>query len=478
MDKMANVSGAKQWEGIASPEMTDAMAAVDALVEYAAVLAKNGGREFLPDLRDMVNEMLWVWAPEDAADSLQAPTELQKEYHRRINAAVKRRPSETVIGAAQTDAIVRGLSIHAEEMNEQGHLLSVWQCCRLAKRLREDFAGQTEQELVLRGKFEVDEGPRFMKFGSTDSDHVTEGRLLQLPALVFNEPVPAEQVPEGWQCYHLSGRNVQESDRMWNFMPRHDYTGSVVAQAGLIRTARNMMRIDGQFVMNREVVSLESFCQRHGFQVENFDRLFPENIMEVSLDTGGPAQNQKPEIAADAGGHGAMNITMQDRRQAKGGKEMAVPVHPGYVFRVGIVHHPDAGPQVDPEKIVYLELPATSDQFLAAEAELGDPGWLGTVFASIESIVPGVDDMMYTTEDLPELNQLAEKLADLTSEELLLYGVILKTEHCRDLQDAGLLADGIRRSDSSESAQVQESGAVIMQEGKKMETAQGGISFG
>ena len=97
---MANISGAKQWEGIASPEMTDAMTAVNALVEYAAILAKNGGREFLPDLRDMVNEMLWVWAPEDAADSLQAPTELQKEYHKRINAAVKRRPSETVIGAS------------------------------------------------------------------------------------------------------------------------------------------------------------------------------------------------------------------------------------------------------------------------------------------------------------------------------------------------------------------------------------------
>lgn len=173
-----------------------------------------------------------------------------------------------------------------------------------------------------------------------------------------------------------------------------------------------------------------------------------------------------------------MNIKMQDRRQTKGGEEMAVPVHPGYVFRVGIVHHPDAGPQVDPEKVVYLELPATPDQFLAAEEELGDPGWLGTVFASIESIVPSVDDMLYTTEDLPELNQLAEKLADMTSEELLMYEVILKTEHCRDLQDAGLLADGIKRSDSPESDQVQESGAVIMQEGKKMETAQGGMTFG
>ena len=57
----------KQTQKLETPEMTAVMAAVNALVDHAAILAKNGGRDFLPDLRDLVNEMLWVWAPEDAA---------------------------------------------------------------------------------------------------------------------------------------------------------------------------------------------------------------------------------------------------------------------------------------------------------------------------------------------------------------------------------------------------------------------------
>ena len=177
-------------------------------MDYAAILAKNGGRDFLPDLRDMVNEMLWLWAPEDAAAGM-GPTVLQKEYHKKINAAVKGQPAELRVSARQAGAIVRGLSIHAEEMNGQGSLLSIWQCCRLAKRLREDCTGQTEQPLALHGDFEIDESPRFMKFGSTDRDHVLPGRLFQYPVLIFNEPVPAGQVPEEWYSYNLSGRNIR-----------------------------------------------------------------------------------------------------------------------------------------------------------------------------------------------------------------------------------------------------------------------------
>ncbi|MCX4373602.1 MAG: hypothetical protein OSJ58_17635 [Dysosmobacter sp.] len=274
----------KQTQKLETPEMTAVMAAVNALVDHAAILAKNGGRDFLPDLRDLVNEMLWVWAPEDAAAGM-GPTVLQKEYHKKINAAVKGQPAELRVSARQAGAIVRGLSIHAEEMGKQGSLLSIWQCCRLAKRLREDCAGQTEQPLALHGDFEIDESPRFMKFGSMDRDHVLPGRLFQYPVLIFNEPVPAGQVPEGWYSYNLSGRNIRESDRMWNFMPKYDYVGSVLVPEKLVRTRRNMMRIDGRFTMDRETVSLESFCEQNGFQTDHLDQLFPE--METEQIQGG-----------------------------------------------------------------------------------------------------------------------------------------------------------------------------------------------
>ena len=161
----------------------------------------------------------------------------------------------------------------------------MWQCCRIARRLREDFAGQTVQSLILQGNFEIDESDRFMKFGSKDREQVMEGRLYQHPVLVFCDPVPAGQVPDGWHCYHLSGRNIEVSDRLWSVMPQHDYTGSVLTQADLIHTKRNMMRIDDRFKLSGELISLENFCERYGFRAEIFDRLFPGQ--ETVLSQGG-----------------------------------------------------------------------------------------------------------------------------------------------------------------------------------------------
>lgn len=134
--------------------------------------------------------------------------------------------------------------------------------------------------------------------------------------------------------------------------------------------------------------------------------------------------------------------------QPEGEEGMPLPVHPGCIFRVGIMHHPDAEPEGDPDKIVYLELPATPDRFQAAEAELGDPGWLGTVFASIDSDIPGIDELLYTTEDLPELERLAEKLAALAPDDLFLYKALLETSDCDDLQEAILMADAMSRPEA------------------------------
>lgn len=134
--------------------------------------------------------------------------------------------------------------------------------------------------------------------------------------------------------------------------------------------------------------------------------------------------------------------------QPEGEEGMPLPVHPGCIFRVGIMHHPDAEPEGDPDKIVYLELPATPDQFQAVEAELGEPGWLGTVFASIDSDIPGIERLLYTTEDLPELQRLAEKLAALAPDDLFLYKALLETSDCDDLQEAISMADAMSRPEA------------------------------
>ena len=140
-----------------------------------------------------------------------------------------------------------------------------------------------------------------------------------------------------------------------------------------------------------------------------------------------------------------MSEEVQNCRQPEGEEGMPLPFHPGCIFRVGIMHHPDAVPEGDPNKIVYLELPATPDRFQAAEAELGEPGWLGTVFASIDSVIPGIDKLLYTTEDLPELERLAEKLAAMAPDDLFLYKALLETSDCDDLQEAISMADAMSR---------------------------------
>ena len=51
-----------------------------------------------------------------------------------------------------------------------------------------------------------------------------------------------------------------------------------------------------------------------------------------------------------------MSAEERNCRQPQNGESMTLPVHPGCIFRVGIMHHPDAVPEGDPDKIVYLEL--------------------------------------------------------------------------------------------------------------------------
>lgn len=111
---------------------------------------------------------------------------------------------------------------------------------------------------------------------------------------------------------------------------------------------------------------------------------------------------------------------------------------PDYIFRIGITHHPDAA---ETGKIVYLDLPATEEQWQQAENELGDPGWLGTVMDNIDGLVPRLGDMLMSTEDIPDLNRLAQRLADLPAKDVIAFKAILEAADCRDLDQAEQLMD-------------------------------------
>lgn len=260
--------------------------AISPLISYAAVLWHQEKKDFLPDLRDLVDEMVWVWAPADGADQPNAPTRLQEDCQRRITSAIRSiKPAvqPVPLTGEQAEAIVHGLSVHAQEMSGQDSLLSVWQCCRIAKQLRTDYSGQTDHPLTLQGNFVIDESERFTGFGCQDRDHVVQGRVSGRPVLVFSDPVGVEQIPEGWQCYHLAGRNIRESTHLWKFIPRDNYAGTVLSPTKLLNSKRPSARIDGQFELLPGVFRLEAFCEQHGLTQKNLDELFPKTqTMEES----------------------------------------------------------------------------------------------------------------------------------------------------------------------------------------------------
>jgi len=116
------------------------------------------------------------------------------------------------------------------------------------------------------------------------------------------------------------------------------------------------------------------------------------------------------------------------------------PRKPDYLFRVGITHHPDAEPEY-PSKITYLELPASQETLDSLVTELGNPGWMGTMFVSYDGLIPAVKDMLMFTEDVPDLNRLAQKLAKLDPKALPAYKALLETANCHDLDKAEQLMD-------------------------------------
>ena len=163
------------------------------------------------------------------------------------------------------------------------------------------------------------------------------------------------------------------------------------------------------------------------FDMLDFERLGRERrqreggmLMERTADRpGGYVERHSDPVEA----YKALNLTVS---------------RPDYIFRIGITRHPDAA---ETGKIVYLDLPATEEQWQQAENELGDPGWLGTVMDSIDGLVPRLGDMLMSTEDIPDLNRLAQRLADLPAKDVITFKAILEAADCRDLDQAEQLMD-------------------------------------
>lgn len=235
---------------------------LSAMVDYAAVLSAGGKRNAVLDARDLALKMLYFWRDSVYLTYEKGYARVERQYTEKFDQAVrmaKRTKQAPAFSGEKAKNILQSLAIHAAEVTDNEDTFSVWECCRLAKQLLDEYPQHRE---IFRGDFTVDESERFMKFGSKDWDHLQEGWLLGKEVLVFNTPVPDEQIPEGWHSYHLTGRNFGHIDKLLKAVPERRYVGTVLSPHVLIRASYRSREIRDQFLCCGGYTSLTEYCEK------------------------------------------------------------------------------------------------------------------------------------------------------------------------------------------------------------------------
>ena len=241
----------------------DAQSALSVMAEYAAVLAARGEKDAVLDVRDLAVEMLHFWRDPVYMTYERGYEKVERHYLERFDQAVSTAMESGQAPAFSSDkahSLLQGLAIHAEEVTQNEDAFSVWECCRLAKRIATDYPSQCA---VFSGDFTADYSERFTRFGSQDWERLQEGWLLDRPVLLFNHPVPDDQIPEGWHSYHLAGRNIYNADRLLKAVPENGYVGTVLSPHVLIRASYQSRQLQNQFGSCGGSVSLTEFCEKH-----------------------------------------------------------------------------------------------------------------------------------------------------------------------------------------------------------------------
>lgn len=235
---------------------------LSAMVDYAAVLSVRGEQNAVLDTRDLAIEMLYFWRDGIYHTYEKGIIEVERQYAEKFDQAVRlaeRTRQAPALSGQKAKDILQSLAIHAIEVTDNEDAFSVWECCRLAKRLLEEYP---QHRGIFCGDFTVDESERFMKFGSKDWDHLQKGSLLGKEVLVFNSPVPDEEIPEGWHSYHLAGRNFAHIDRLLKAVPESGYVGTVLSPHILIRASYQSRQIRDQFLCYGGYTSLTEYCEK------------------------------------------------------------------------------------------------------------------------------------------------------------------------------------------------------------------------
>lgn len=241
----------------------NAQSALSAMIDYAAVLAGRDEADAVLDTRDLAQAILHMWRDPVYETYERGYEKVEKQYLERFDQAVsaaKDSGQPPSFDSAKAHCLLRGLAIHAAEVTENEDAFSVWACCRLAKRVVGDHP---DQYGAFNGDFTADYEERFTKFGSQDWEHLQESWLLGRHVLLFNSPLPDEQIPEGWHTYHLAGRNLAHIDKLLKAVPESGYVGTVLSPHVLIRASYQSRQFQNKFGWYGGCVSLAEFCEKH-----------------------------------------------------------------------------------------------------------------------------------------------------------------------------------------------------------------------
>ena len=118
-----------------------------------------------------------------------------------------------------------------------------------------------------------------------------------------------------------------------------------------------------------------------------------------------------------------------------------LPEKPEYLFRLTLGLHPD----LEDDRTVTLELPASAEALRNAQKQIGADGWEGVVVLDYDGIIPQAAEFADLPAELDAFNDFAESVKDMPSREKQLPKLKALLEHFKvtDLAAAAGLAEHI-----------------------------------
>ena len=150
-------------------------AGLNAMTAYAGVLAARGEENAVLELRDLAMDMRAFWQDPLYEIYEKAGARMERQYAARFDQAVTAasesgQPPE--FNTEKARAILRGLSVHAEEEAVgNGNLYSVWRCSCLAKQIWDEHPSV---RTAFHGGFTVDIREQYTELESTGSINLPE----------------------------------------------------------------------------------------------------------------------------------------------------------------------------------------------------------------------------------------------------------------------------------------------------------------